>query len=94
MASKVRVSCINKSNRTNPHERITSIGGVNPDGTNWKMAESKAIEKIEDGTYNFYVSQGGNTVDVIIATREGRKYLKTSTDGVSPDNLLSLPECP
>jgi hypothetical protein len=94
MTIKVEIKCINKSDRKNPYERITHIGGLNPDGAHWKMTETLAIEKIENGTYNFYVSQGGKTVDVIIVTRESRKYLKTKTDGETPDNLLSLPECP
>jgi hypothetical protein len=32
--------------------------------------------------------------EVIIATHLGHKYLKTTADGVHPDNLLALPECP
>ncbi|WP_157785358.1 DUF3892 domain-containing protein, partial [Bradyrhizobium yuanmingense] len=24
----------------------------------------------------------------------GHKYIKTKADGIQPDNLLSLPECP
>ena len=95
MAARVQISCINKSDRYNAHERIRSIGGVNPDGTRWKLAESEAITGIEQGKWQFFVSRGGNTVDVIIAvSRYGNKYLKTTADGEQPDNLLSLPECP
>lgn len=49
----------------------------------------------ESGKWQFYVSVGGLTVDVIVATSQyGHKYIKTLADGVHPDNLLSLPECP
>jgi hypothetical protein len=29
----------------------------------------------------------------LLATHNGRKYLKTTADSYRPDNLLSLPEC-
>ncbi len=95
MASSVRVSCINKTHRTDPHERISHIGGVNSDGTRWRLPEDDAIAGIERGEWAFYVERPpGHRVWVVIATRLGRKYLKTEADGEQPDNLLALPECP
>ena len=93
MADRHEVLCINKSNRYDPHERITHIGGKNPNGTPWKIAQLEAIQGIESGKWAFYVKKGGQTVDVIVASRLGHKYLKTKPDGEQPDNLLSLPEC-
>jgi Protein of unknown function (DUF3892) len=90
----IRVECINKSDRYNPHERIRKIGGRNPDGKRWKVSQPEAIQGIESGEYQFYVLQGGRRVDVIVALHNGRKYLKTRADGVQPDNLLALSECP
>jgi len=61
----------------------------------WKISQERAIQGIESGEWSFYVSRGGRTVDVIVATsRYGHKYIKTVADGEQPDNLLSLPECP
>jgi hypothetical protein len=95
MAIRAQIKCINKTNRFDPHDRIHSIGGVNSDGGRWKMSQKDAIRDIENGTYTFFVSAGGRTADVIVATsRYGNKYLKTVADGEQPDNLLSLPECP
>lgn len=94
MASRHEVKCINKTDRYNHHERIRSIGGVNPDGTNWKLSQEDAIKGIEQNKWDFYVNRGGRVADVIVATsRYGNKYLKTVADGESPDNLLSLYEC-
>ena len=95
MALRVRIQCINKTDRSSAHERIHNIGGLNGDGTRWKMAETKAIQDIENGTYSFYVERpAGHQVNVIVASRLGVKYLKTVADNEQPDNLLSLPECP
>jgi Protein of unknown function (DUF3892) len=94
MADSVRIQCINKSNRLDPHERIQNVGGINPDGTRWRLAEDEAISGIESGRWRFWVSANGQSVWVVVATRLGRKYLKTEADGEHPNNLLSLPECP
>ena len=95
MTTRAQIRCINKTNRFDPHDRIINIGGLNGDGTRWKLSQPKAIEGIENGTYSFYVSQNSRTVDVIVArSAYGHKYLKTTADGQQPDNLLSLPECP
>ena len=95
MADRHQVLCVNKSDRTNPHERITHIGGKNADGKRWKLTQQEAIQGIENGKWAFYVQRSGsNMVDVIVATsRYGHKYLKTTADGEQPNNLLSLPEC-
>jgi Protein of unknown function (DUF3892) len=94
MAQQVRIQCINKSPRQDPHLRIQNVGGQNGDGTRWKMSEEQAISSIEAGQYSFWVHAGGRSVNVHIAEHEGRKYLKTEADGLQPNNLLSLPECP
>ena len=85
-----QITCINKSDRTNPHERITRVGGPG-----WTRSQQDAIRDIETGMNSYYVSVGGASVWVIVATSAyGNKYLKTQNDGEQPNNLLSLPECP
>jgi hypothetical protein len=78
----------------NPHERILNIGGVNTDGTRWKLSHTEAIHCIVKDTYLFYIKRDGKIVYVVIASQSGWKYLKTTTDGEQPDDLLALPECP
>jgi hypothetical protein len=92
----VRIHCINKLDRPNPHERILSVGGINPDGGRWKRSQPQVITDIEAGTYQYYVERpAGDRVNVVVATSPfGNKYIKTTADGDSPNNLLSLPECP
>ncbi|MBZ9749744.1 DUF3892 domain-containing protein [Deinococcus sp. HMF7604] len=84
-----------KTNRRNAHERIQAIEGSTGavGGGPWQLSSQAAIAGIENGAYTFHVYAGGHEVDVIIATRNNVKYLKTKNDGEQPDNLLSLPEC-
>jgi len=92
MADRHQITCINKSNRNDPHDRITHVGGQGKE--RWKITQQEAINGIEQGKWDFYVNVGGKSVNVIVAERNGRKYLKTENDGVDPNNLLSLSECP
>lgn len=95
MATRVQIRCITQGQGSGAHQRITHVGGINPDGRRWRATVAQAIAWIRDGTYAFFVGEAPRAVDVIIArTSSGFEYLKTVADGELPNNLLALPECP
>jgi hypothetical protein len=68
MADSIRITCITKNDRQNPHERILYVGGTNADGTRWKLPQQDAINGIEAGKWNFWVAVGSTSVWVTVAT--------------------------
>ena len=92
MTQIAEIKCINKEPRLDPYHRIVNVGGFTD--KRWKIGLEAAISHIEQGTWEFYTHVGGHKRKVIVAERLGRKYLKTEADRDTPDNLLSLPECP
>ncbi len=96
MAERIEIKCVNKADRYNPYERIEYVGGINPGGARWRLSQQQAIEGSESGRWSFYVvGRAGVPVDVIVEkSAAGHKYLTTKPDGVTQNNLLSLPECP
>lgn len=90
-----QVQCINKRDRDNPWERITHIGGVNADGSRWRVTQESAIDGIKSGKWGFWVACEPDSVWVIVKESHfGNEYLTTEADGENQNNLLSLPECP
>lgn len=90
------VSCTAKDPSRDVHARITSIGGVKRDGTDWvkwTKSQASAIAEIESGEQTYYVNIGGATPNLGIAIHKGVKYLKAPADLDAPTSLLSLPDC-
>ncbi len=71
--------------------RMQGVGG--PAGGGWYRDVSSMITLIKGGDKFWTVDQKGNSVWVIVAERNGREYIKTESDGLEPNNLLSLPVC-
>jgi hypothetical protein len=91
--SRHRILCIQKSNRFEIYNRIEFIGGLNPNGTRWRVSQSMAIDGIESGRWEFFVQHGEKIIEVIVSSNQGIKYLKTKSDDMQSNNLLSLPDC-
>jgi hypothetical protein len=84
----VRVTCINKSDRSNRHESITHVGGQ---GWRWPVAD--VIQSIRQKTNTFYTEENGKRADIGVVDGPHGPYLRTHADRQWNDNLLALPEC-
>lgn len=83
-----QVKCILQDSWRGREDRITHIGG------DWgQITTEEGIRHIENGTYSYYVKVGSDDAKVVVASRNGKKYLKTESDNTTVDNLLSLPNC-
>lgn len=77
----------------NPHERIQGVAG--DAGNGWYRTEAQVIDDIDrTGINSYFVNVDGRSVDVVTASHDGRRYIKTAADGYAPNNLLNLPEPP
>ena len=94
MADNVEVKCIKKTNRTDPHERIHGIGGVNADGGRWICHLMTQLPGLKLANGNLYFSSVVNRFGLSSRLNNGHKYLKTRRTAFIRNNLLSLPECP
>lgn len=88
MAVRLQVTCITPDG-ADADQRIDAIGAAG-----WRYLIDEAIAKIEARSHEFWTYAQGRVADVVVAKRSnGRKYLKTTADGVEPNNLLALPRC-
>lgn len=83
--------CINKKgDHFEPHERIDHVGNQMQ---GWKVSEKDAIRHIEHGSHTYYTSVNGKRAGLIAAIHNGRKYLKTTADGLQPRQSVAPKEC-
>ena len=96
MIDVLRILCVNKQPAEEFHRQILHIGGLNADGTRWKMSQDEAVSGIESGRWRFYVQHPPlDPIWVALArSAGGDKYLTTEIDAAEPYTLLGLPECP
>lgn len=79
-ARRRAVTFVGKAYSHDPHERISSIGGVNYDRTPWRLSQEAAIAGIESGTDEFYISTDDGPVDLVVTTVDDQKYLQSAND--------------
>ncbi len=82
-----RISCI-IPDPDRPTDRIVGVGGL----FGWTEREDVVIGEIEDGA-NYYAEVDDERIPVVVADRDGHKYLRTDPDKTTDNNLLSLPHC-
>ena len=91
MPVSVQIKCINTFRRAHPCRKISDIGGFTD--RQWKISVDDAIDHIESGAWEFFVMVGEERRRVVVASLDGRKYLKAEGDAEAPESLLALPQC-
>src|SRR3546814_14220717 len=90
----LQVTCVNKSDRMNPYERILRIGGGQTILGSWRKTQEEAIREIEAGVNRFYVHVNGKSVWVVVAvSQHGNKYMKPEPAGEQPNKILNTHRC-
>lgn len=88
MPFKKEIRCTDKTKNTGYWERISHVGGPG-----WRYSEEQAIEFIHAEVFDFFIIKDGHEIAVIAGEYNGKEYLKTEMDRLSPDGLLELKEC-
>lgn len=75
--------------------REGDITGLCSPGASWSpRSKADAISDIESGTHSYYVDAAGYATTVNVVKRaDGTKYLRTTADTTSKNNLDNLPDC-
>jgi len=92
------VVCITKyPTHHDPRHRITALGTTTTRGSATKTktwTAQQAIQAIDSGADSFWCTdRKGDVVRVTTVPHAGGKYLKTESDGITQDNLLSQRAC-
>lgn len=92
-AREHKVTCVIPDD-SDADRRISGIGGELEDAVPWFLDIDDAIEWITDGAKFYVDGLGGARIYLEVATAaSGTRYLKTTTDSTTPNNLLELPSC-
>jgi hypothetical protein len=85
------VTCVDKEKERDGLERVRMVGGGVRDP--WKMSERDAIRGIENGDWIMQRNLKTKAEPIVVSSKDGRKYLRSTSDGPQQDALLLLPEC-
>ncbi len=92
MASQI--TCITKpGGHHNTHEHITHVGGVRSDGAKFYITRQRCADDIDSRADSYFVRVGQNQATVTTYLKNGVKFIKTTPDSTTKDNLLNLQDC-
>lgn len=95
MTARFQVRFTRKGTGTQPQERVTAIGGLDPHAILWSLTGDEAVAGVESGEWSFFVrGADGETEIVVASTTRSDKYLKAACDKEQPETLINLPSFP
>ncbi|SMD36053.1 Protein of unknown function [Reichenbachiella faecimaris] len=84
-----QVKCTTKDSM----KEVTHVGGQDNYGIRFYESEPDAIHHIENGIHTYFTYADGHQAEVNVVIINGRKHLRTSSDGTTRNNLSKLPDC-
>ena len=85
MAILLKVKWVDRSDRPDPYQRISHIGGDSRE-FQWKHTHAQAIQSIEHGLFAYYVEKDAIVLKLEVGLApNGCKFLKTQIDGNQPN---------
>jgi hypothetical protein len=93
MVQSLQIVSSTKDHRLDPYRTVTHIGGLNPDGSSWRLSVDEAIDGMRSRQGEFYLldSAGEKVWIHVTVARDGHEYLKAIDDPGVPRRLLALP---
>jgi Protein of unknown function (DUF3892) len=90
-AVQVEITCAQKRG-----SQIIALGGLNPNGSHFLLPVAQVVQMQESGRFAFFVDRipGKPPVFTKIVHAGNVKYLRTTADSKSPNNLSKLPKPP
>ncbi len=76
-----QVTC-HKPDNADRDRRMRGVGGSG--GSGWYRTVDQMINLIDGGDKFWTVDTAGNSVWIITSSRNGRRYIKTESDGTEP----------
>ena len=93
MTKQAQISCVTPDG-VDQDFRLDSVGG-DINGVYWKNSIDVAIKHIDSGEWEFFTYENGHRAKVIVRTHPTslRRYLTTTPDGYTANNLCKLRSC-
>lgn len=92
---RLRILCAKKISDGPLAGSITHVGGVNETGDKWAISTKEAIMGINSGTWEFYISENCEELQVTVCTSTDSKFfLSAKGQGYLHNLLEDLPDCP
>jgi len=96
MAILLKVKWVDKSDQSEPHQRIRHIGGDSRE-LKWKHSQAEAVDFIERRQFEYYIHIEKTPRPVrldVASTPDGEKYLTAQIGDDASQLLFELPPLP
>ncbi|KIA83115.1 hypothetical protein OA84_06070 [Kaistella solincola] len=73
-----------------PESQVEYLGGLNSDGSDWKIKLERAIYGIESGKWELYIVKDNIEIDLKVIIKNNIKYLMCDMSKVDFINIMAI----